>query len=259
MATRTKIHELLLRVFLPTTSKFVNFNLIGVISRREESFMRNHPSTVRFETLLVQTASNLLGAWLEIIAYILVFVLYWMLDPSSPGGVLGLLRIPIFIGGLYFIYRAMLERADAMETDRTEIFALIGMAALMSMPIALASFLLLFPGLFLATKLIMAPSFLVARSEDIFTSSSDSWRQTRCHEIPIALAIIAIVLLWSVFGSLLGMLDEAMTDAGWIVLEGIGKTLQFPFLLIFFAGLSTAAFQLIVVEQVPNVAEPPLA
>lgn len=128
---------------------------------------------------------------------------------------IGLLRAPLAITatigyfvGQYWLYRTALERAGVLVDGRWKVFAFFGMAVILIFPIMFGLNFLFIPGLLLAAKWVMAPSFLVAEERDLFQAMGDSWRASENNLVALTLAFTVLAVIWIGFVIAFGALSS---------------------------------------------------
>ena len=81
--------------------------------------------------------------------------------------------------GQYWLYRVALERPGITVDEKFKVFSLFFMALILVFPIYIGMAFLLLPGILLASKWIMAPTYLVAERVDLFQAILDFQRRDR--------------------------------------------------------------------------------
>ena len=156
-----------------------------------------------------------------------------LIDPLQ--GPIGLASIIGYFVGQYWLYRVALRNAGVMIDDRWKVFALFGMAVILFFPIVIGLNLLIVPGLLLAAKWVMAPSFLVAEERDLFQAMGYSWRASENNLVSLTLAFFVLCMIWMFAALILGGLASAFSS----VMAGLGVHVL-PVMLM---GLSVAAYR----------------
>ena len=126
--------------------------------------------------LLTGTFAHLSLIWREIAVYFGVFLVIGMIAEalnSSPDiapltAIISLAAIPAYFAGQYWLYRAAFKRLGAQYDPRFKAFSMFFMAVILGFAIFIGLNFVIVPGLFLAAKWVMAPSFLVAQERSFF-------------------------------------------------------------------------------------------
>lgn len=155
-----------------------------------------------------------------------------------------LIAVAAFFGyfvGQYYLYRALLDRAGVAGAPFSKVLGLFGMALILIFPIMIGFNLFYIPGLLLAAKWVMAPSFLVAEDRDLFKALSDSWQASNNNLVALSLSFAILVTAWSVGFIPVFALSTALPGTGfgfgWMVWAYMHVL---PVLLM---GLSVAAYR----------------
>lgn len=148
--------------------------------------------------LLNGTFRELLAIRRELAIYFAVFFVVGLLtDLVSP--IRGVSAFAAFCGyfvGQYWLYREALTRAGITVDERFKVFSLFFMAVLLAFPISIGFNIFYLPGILLASKWIMAPTFLVAERDDLFKAMGNSWRASENNMWSIAGAFTVLTILW---------------------------------------------------------------
>lgn len=114
-----------------------------------------------------------------------------------------LLRGPIAIAstvgyfvGQYWLYRAALNKAGVMYDPRFKVFSFFAMALILIIPISIGLNFLIVPGLLLAAKWVMAPTFLVSEERNLFEAIGDSWRASENNTLSLTAAFFVLCVIW---------------------------------------------------------------
>lgn len=170
-------------------------------------------------TLINGTFQTLLGIRREVGFYFGAFLIAGLIvDIFEP--LRGLVSVLTFLGyfaAQYWLYREALSKAGIAYDQRFKVFSFFGMAFILIFPIYFGFAFLVVPGVLLASKWIMAPTFLVAEEEDLFTSIGGSWKASQNNLWPIAGAFTVITIIWMV-----GFVVLAALAAAYKALIGMG-------------------------------------
>lgn len=110
--------------------------------------------------------------------------------------IIAVLATLIYFAAQYFLYRELLEKAGIVYDRRAKVFSFFIMAILLGIPLNLAFTLLVIPGILLAAKWIMAPTYLVAEELNLFEAIGASWRASSNNLVSLSLAFTVIGLIW---------------------------------------------------------------
>ncbi|MBH5322846.1 hypothetical protein [Aurantiacibacter sediminis] len=177
----------------------------------------------------------------ELAIYFLIFAALTLLPTNSliPDFLFMLAVLAGYFVAQYMLYQAMLRKAGMMHDSgwRTVEFAVL--AVLLSIPISIGLNFFVIPGLILIGKWIMAPTFLVARRQNLIEAIGDSWRASYNNTVHLTLAATLICTVWIIaFGVLTALAELAgiyfTDDLIWIWVHVL------PVML---AGLSMAAYE----------------
>lgn len=199
---------------------------------------------VGVERLLSRSFANIAIIWWELALYLALYVGWLFLDPGSPGGILGMAKPIVFVGATYPLYRSILRKRGC-DPGYWRVLSFVGMAALLAIPIAVGAGFFLFPGLYLITKWIAAPSYLVQGHGNIFESAGASWMATRGVEFPIGLAVAVLFIVWTFLSILLNGAIDSVPRGGSVDWQGIIGSVSLVLPLILMMGLSTACYEVL--------------
>jgi len=153
-----------------------------------------------------------------------------------------------YFAAQYWLYRAALTSLGVSFDARYKIFSFFFMAILIGIAVSLASNFFLIPGLLLAAKWVMAPSFLVAEDRNLAEALGDGWNASNGNFGPILGAFTVMSFVWLfAFGLLLtlgALVSEAITGR---VGAGAGVSglewMLFHIYPVLLLGLSVAAYR----------------
>ncbi|WP_271077628.1 hypothetical protein [Aurantiacibacter sp. MUD61] len=177
----------------------------------------------------------------ELAIYFVIFAALTLLPVNRIG--LGLLfTLALFVGyfvGQYMLYQAMLRKAGMLHDSGWRIIEFGVMAVLLAIPISIGLNLFVIPGLILIGKWIMAPTFLVARRQNLIEAIGDSWRASDNNTVHLTLAATLVCTVWIIAFAVLAALADFTgayfaDDLVWLWMHVL------PVLL---AGLSMAAYK----------------
>ena len=209
--------------------------------------------------LLTGTFAHLALIWREIAVYFGVFLVIGLISDalnSSPdlepfSVIIGLAAIPAYFAGQYWLYRAAFKRLGAQYDPRFKAFSMFFMAVILVFPISVGMNLAFVPGLILAAKWVMAPSFLVAQERSLFGAMGDAWHASSGNSWQLTGAFTVLCAIWSVAFSLLVTLISLLVtlirigDTGGSARINAFEWLTFHILPVLLLGLSVAAYRLL--------------
>ncbi len=112
-------------------------------------------------------------------------------------GLTALAAVVAYFVGQYLLYRLLLRRSGLMVDDGPfRVFRFFGMALVLGVAIYIASVFFVIPGLILAAKWVMAPSYLVAGSRGTFAAMGESWRASGGNTLALAVVLFVLVVLY---------------------------------------------------------------
>ena len=165
---------------------------------------------------ILRTAAAMLGSnRAAVLAYLAAFVPLsaignWLDGATGPAdGVLGvifdnqtaglLLMLPSILAQYFLFARMLGRRASGGGTIGLRMAGFLGLAIVSFLGVSLATMLLIFPGIFLGARWLMAPAFFVDRGTGVFAALGESWRATRGHTgklaVVLLLAMLALVIV----------------------------------------------------------------
>lgn len=148
--------------------------------------------------------------------------------------------------GQYWLYREALTKAGITYDPSLKGFSFFFMAILLFLPLYFGFLLFVIPGILLAAKWIMAPTYLVAEEINLFEAIGGSWNASSNNLASIALAFTLIILIWIATFFVLGPLSFAMDAIGLGASPGQTNAagwLGMHLLPIFLLGLSVTAYR----------------
>lgn len=130
--------------------------------------------------------------------------------------------LAIFFGQYLLFESVLLGRKGGQGGRAGRVLSFFGLTFLTYFGVSVALILLILPGLFLGTRWLMSPSFLVHRHMGTVESLRASWDATKGNTGSIMLSIVLLILVFVVVGGV-------MTLLGWdaAILQGTG-----PWLLV---------------------------
>lgn len=153
-----------------------------------------------------------------------------------------------YFPGQYYLYRAALSDSGLMVESNLKVFGFAAIGLILIWPIMIGLNFFYIPGLLLAAKWVMAPSFFAAENRTFYDAMSDSWNASRDNLLHLSLAFGILVIVWSVgfvfvvmlstnfnIGSLMGREAASGLGAlGWVYMHLL------PIVLM---GLSVTAYR----------------
>ncbi len=202
--------------------------------------------------LLTGTFAHLALTWREIAVYFGVFLVIGLISDAlfaSPDlapltAIIGLAAIPAYFAGQYWLYRAAFKRLGAQYDPRFKAFSMFFMAVILVFPISVGMNLAFVPGLILAAKWVMAPSFLVAQERSLLGAMGDAWHASSGNSWQLTGAFTVLCAIWSVAFSLLVTLIRIGDTVGPARINAF-EWLTFHILPVLLLGLSVAAYRLL--------------
>jgi hypothetical protein len=197
---------------------------------------------VGYSNLLSLSLGNLALIWRQVLAYLVVAVVLGVGMPLFGKESMGLVGLLFYFAGQYWLFRSLLKARRLLQTQRIHFLAFVGLAALLIFPIMLGLAALLLPGLFLVSRWIAAPAFIVARGEGVFAAVGASWAAVGGRTVRVMGAIVVLALIVVAISGVLEGIGRALGGAGASnALDLVGAHLL-PLVLL---GLSVAAYQLL--------------
>ncbi len=200
--------------------------------------------------LLSGTFTEIAGIKRELALYFGAFLIAG-LAVDFVGALRGLTGTAAFFGyfaGQYYLYRAVLAKAGIIYDPSFKVFSLFFMAMFLSLPILFGLNFFFIPGILLAAKWVMAPTFLVAEEMNMFEAIGASWRASSGNTLALSVVFAVLTIIWffifGIGGNLLGGLGNAAARAA----GGSGAPNAFGWLLVhtlpvLFMGLSVSAYR----------------
>ena len=153
-----------------------------------------------------------------------------------------------YFPGQYYLYRAALADSGLMVQSNLKVFGFAAIGLILIWPIMIGLNFFYIPGLLLAAKWVMTPSFYVAENRTFYDSMSDSWSASRDNLLHLSLAFGIIVIGWGVGFALVAALSTSFSVADLIGREpasGLGALAwtYMHFLPIMLMGLSVTAYR----------------
>ena len=202
--------------------------------------------------LLTGTFAHLALIWREIAVYFGAFLVIGLISDAlfaSPDlapltAIIGLAAIPAYFAGQYWLYRAAFKRLGAQYDPRFKAHSMFFMAVILVFPISVGWNFGFVPGLILAAKWVMAPSFLVAQERSFFGAMGDAWHASSGNSWQLTGAFTVLCVIWLVAFSLLVTLI-GIGDTGGSARINAFEWLTFHILPVLLLGLSVAAYRLL--------------
>lgn len=170
-----------------------------------------------------------------------MFAIGILAQVSGPlSGLLSVLYLAAYFGGIYFLYRSMLRSLGALEDEGWRVFSLAAMSAMLLFPVVISSAFLVFPGVALIAKFLMAPSFLVARKVNVFEAIGAGWRASDGNFPVLFGGSFIMLLLWFVASTALEAAVAATAIFGGGIETGSSSLILLPILLM---ALSVSAYR----------------
>lgn len=162
------------------------------------------------------------------------------LETQLIGPIAILTTIGYFVGQ-YYLYRALLANTTGGYDPRFKVFSFTLMAMILVFPILFGFNLFYIPGLLLAAKWVMAPTFLVAEEIDLLEAMGSSWSASNNNLLSLSVVFTLLCLIWiAVFVLVLGIADGVGPGNGWEMSVIWSSMHILPVLLM---GLSVTAYK----------------
>lgn len=191
-------------------------------------------------SLVSLSLQNLWLIWPQVLAYIAVATVLGLGAPITGAGQAGLADLMFHFGGQYWLFRTLLRRRGLLRTEQIHIFAFVGLALLLIIPIMFGLVMLLIPGLFLVARWIAAPAFVAARGEGPWAAAVASFAAVRGQTGAVMSAIVVLVFVLIAIMLVLVVLDRALgSPADPALLNRVSG----HFLPLMLLGLSVATYQ----------------
>lgn len=163
-------------------------------------------------------------------------------------GVITPIAFVAYFPAQYWLYRSLFVKSGYPIDHRFKAFSLFAMAAILSLPIMFGVQFFYVPGLLLAAKWVMAPSFLVAEERNLFESIGDAWNASSNNLLSLSIAFATLAVIWLVvFFVAVGFAGSLTGSLGFFGSLGNGNMAFFwitmhvlPVLLM---GLSVSAYR----------------
>jgi hypothetical protein len=176
----------------------------------------------------------------EVAMYLGAFLLANIANELEPGDALNLATLVGYFVAQYWLFRVILRKAGFAADGPFRVFHLFGMAIVIGAPVWIGAMFLFVPGIILAAKWVMAPSFLVATDKGVFDSMGASWSTSNGYTLQLSLAFTALFLIFFVLIGIVSVVDAQLEEiVGKKLLSG-WTTHFLPLLLM---GLSVTAYR----------------
>lgn len=183
----------------------------------------------------------------ELALYVLGFAAFDVLGSILPAteGFVSVLTFFGYFAAQHWLYERMLAKAGLLDAPGWRILQFIALAILLGFPIILGANIFVVPGIILAAKWIMAPTYLVATGRGVIEAASDSWRASDHNTANIALAFCLMFLLWVLLVAVVGGVTGAIVrfNSGLVEPSEILSGLWIHGLPLLLMGLSMAAYR----------------
>lgn len=136
----------------------------------------------------------------ELAIYLGVVLVAGILADLSPVamGLIAVIATIAYFPGQYYLYRAALADSGLMVEWNLKVFGFAGIGLILIWPIMIGFNFFYIPGLLLAAKWVMAPSFFVAENRTFFDAIGDSWSASRDNLLSLSLAFAILAVIWSI-------------------------------------------------------------
>lgn len=193
-------------------------------------------------TLMSHSVRNLALIWRQVLVYLAVFALLGLSMPLFGSQSTGMVGFLLYFAGQYWLFRALLKSRGLLQTTRIRFFAFIGLAIALILPIIFGLAVLIVPGLFLVSRWIAAPAFIVAQGQGVFAATESSASAVRGNTARVAGAAVVLFLIGVAISGVLEVIGRAL---GWA--DGIGALdlVEGHLLPLALLGLSTATYELL--------------
>lgn len=168
-------------------------------------------------------------------------------DYDSFTQVLGKQFITFLIGvvAAFLLLASFLRQGGYLQRPVDEAFLpFVGLSILTAVGVMIGFILIVFPGLYLMSRWLLAPSLLIARGHGVIDAMKESWERTGGSEFSI-IVIVMILLLVQVGGGLMATQSfGAGSPAGIAVAQFIGTATS-----IVSTSVGVALYKLLVVDR----------
>lgn len=202
------------------------------------------PAFLSFGTLMSRSFENLWLIWREVLAYIAAAAVLGFAQPLVGVNISGIIGFIAYFVGQYWLFHGLLKRRGMLETGRWHVFAFVGLALVLAIPIFLGLAALVLPGLFLAARWIAAPAFVVARGEGVFSAINDSWRTARGNTGKLAEAVVVMFLITIALSIITSGIESALSGLDFYRGARPIDLIEAQLLPLLLLGLSTATYEL---------------
>jgi hypothetical protein len=204
--------------------------------------------TFGVEEIFSRSCDNLRILWRELMAYIAVVIALALASPyvgGGPGGIAGFWAgWGVYFGGQYWLFWRLLSSRGLLETESFRFFSFCGLAIVLIVPIMVGTIFFILPGLFLSTRWIAAPAFIVARGDGVLSAAGHSWQRVQGATLPVALIFSVMIVIWMIITALIGGLGHSLKEIESFSAMSPAEALQFHILPLLLLSLSVAVYEL---------------
>ncbi len=138
------------------------------------------------------------------IAYIVILtavtgaVAYFGVDYNSFVQEIGKQFITFLVGivAAFLLLVAMLRKGGFLQRDADESFLpFVGLSFLTAIGVTIGFLLIIFPGLYLMSRWLLAPSVLVTKGSGVIDSMKESWERTGGSEFSILVVVLILIVV----------------------------------------------------------------
>jgi len=145
----------------------------------------------------------------------------------------------------YLLFDSMLRRHGFIQPDADDvILPYAGLSIVYSLAVGLGFLLIIFPGLFLMARWIVAQPLLIAQGKGVIASMKESWERTRGSEFAILVAVLVLIILPAIIGTVAGMQFGAEDPVGIAITQVISAVSS-----MLGIGMGVALYRLIVADR----------
>lgn len=182
---------------------------------------------VTIGSLISETFSVLMGQKGLFLLYLVVFVplatLGNIMDGDELDGVfrfrngnVGTVVFLVSVLGHYWLFAKITPGSSGAENwVLGRVAGFFGLAFLTYLATGLASLLLVLPGLFVGSRLLMSPAIYAGDRTGVFSAMSKSWDHTRGSTLHVALTISFVMIVLIILGSISGSMNFSINSSSY--------------------------------------------
>ena len=162
---------------------------------------------------------------------------------NNDNGLVGLIALLLSIAGQYLLIERMTHAPVNPDSRPGRILGFVGLAIVSFLGVALATVLLIFPGLFLGARWLMSPVFYIDERMWVFGALGASWRHTAGNTGIVMLALFLLLFGTLVVAGTVGGIVGAVFGSigfdglGFVIISGLAGELWSVILIALAVGV----------------------